>query len=103
MRTSPSRRVLLLATLAAPFVLALSFGAANAGATVIRGRGAQRIQIAPSDLHGAALALTVAGVALAVILVTHLVGRGSWRTPTAEPERLPVERDASLEEPRKAA
>jgi hypothetical protein len=104
MKTYLKRRLLMIAALASPFVLALSVGATTAQAALIRGRGAQRVEAFSGGVHGVALAITVTAVVLAILVVSYLGVRGSLRAPAAaDPMPLPVKRDTSRDQTRKAA
>jgi hypothetical protein len=104
MKTYLKRRLLMIAALASPFVLALSLGAATAQAALIKGRGAQRVEAFSSGVHGLALAITVTAVVLALLVVSYFGVRGSLRVPAAgDLLPLPVRRDTSVDETRKAA
>jgi hypothetical protein len=99
-----TRRLLTIAALASPFVLALFVGAATAEAAVIRGRSAHRVGAASSGLHGAALGITVAAVVLVVLAASYLAVRSSLQAPTAsQPVQLAADRDTELDGTRKAA
>jgi hypothetical protein len=104
MKAFLSRRFLKVAALISPFVLVLSAGVATAQAALIRGRGGERIQVGSSGLHGVSLGITVAAVVLVVVSASYFGIRSSLKASTvSQPVPLPVERNADLDDTRKAA
>ncbi len=98
-----SRRLLVVAALVAPFVVALSV-AVPAQAALVRGRYASA-RLGAGILHGPGTGIALAITVLALMALAIVVERRGTRQPAtvAAPVKLPVRGDASAESERKAA
>ena len=103
MKAFLSRRLLVVAALVAPFVVALSV-AVPAQAALVRGRYASG-QLGGGLFHGPASAIAIGVTLLALMALAIVVERRGSQRPSAlaAPVKLPVRGDAGSESERKAA